>query len=298
MVLTQKITLILSIFLLSLLSLPLQSHAFSISDFTPVSHWTCDEEGGVRYDSVTATGNDLNDNNTVGFATGILGNACDFELSNSEYLSKSSDTTFPVGNTARTFSVWYNAESFPADTYSPFISYGEQSICNDEFSFVVLNYGGTFYGVDNFCAGDFTSEQSLSISTWYHVVVVYDTTNFYFYQNGTLVDTISSSLNTGSDDNFKIGRRWTSSMYFDGLMDEITVFDYALDSTQVSTLYNSGTPLAYSAGTPPVEPAATTTPTTTISSASDFLDTTIYHFLIIFLITFFGFIFYFKQNNQ
>jgi hypothetical protein len=50
-----------------------------------------------------------------------------------------------------------------------------------------------------------------------------------------------------------IGRYLTQ--YFNGLIDEVSIFDYSLDATEISTLYNSGVPtdLSNTIGlTPPV----------------------------------------------
>ena len=50
-----------------------------------VSCWNMDEASGTRVDSVTASGNDLTDTNTVGSGTAHLGtNAADFEVSNGD----------------------------------------------------------------------------------------------------------------------------------------------------------------------------------------------------------------------
>ena len=52
-----------------------------------VSWWKLDEESGVRYDAVGS--NDLTDNNTVGFSTGLVGNAAHTIDGNAEGLTAS-----------------------------------------------------------------------------------------------------------------------------------------------------------------------------------------------------------------
>lgn len=49
------------------------------------AHWPLDEESGTRYDTVDS--NHLTDNNTVGFASGKIGNAASFVASNGESLT-------------------------------------------------------------------------------------------------------------------------------------------------------------------------------------------------------------------
>lgn len=53
-----------------------------------LSYWKYDEASGTRYDAVTATGNDMTDNNTVGSAAGKKDDAASFVAANSEYLSR------------------------------------------------------------------------------------------------------------------------------------------------------------------------------------------------------------------
>jgi len=91
-----------------------------------------------------------------------------------------------------------------------------------------------------------------STGTWYHLVFTYDasTDTTKWYVNGTEL----ASSNTAYTENlfyngsspFTIGCDigWNSGC-FDGLIDEVTVFSATLTSTQVTSLYNSGTPLQY-----------------------------------------------------
>lgn len=262
----------MSIFLLSILSLPLQSLASSISDFNPVSHWTCDEEGGVRYDSVTATGNDLTDNNTVGFATGLLGNACDFESSNSEYLSITDDTQVGLEPTSLSISLWVKIET---DTYYCFLCKGYGLTHDFPYNSYFLGSDGNYHSFYSAIAANSTiystyGGSTLGTATWKHLVAVFDTSNSTItnYVNG-----IQSSTNsfTGpinySTGLFVLGRFGAYDLFYDGLIDEITFSDSVWSSTDVTTLYNSGTPLPFSGGTS--EPAATTTPTTTPTTSDN-----------------------------
>jgi len=67
---------------------------------------------------------------------------------------------------------------------------------------------------------------------------------------------------------FKFGSI-NNSRFINMHMDEISIFPSPLSSTDINTIYNSGTPLDYSSGLPP-DPPATTTPTTTpLSSTGD-----------------------------
>ena len=90
----------------------------------------------------------------------------------------------------------------------------------------------------------------LSTGTWYHIVVTYNTsTGWKLYQNGTLKDS-NSNIETiktpGTLNTNYIG--WVDSgtnRHWDGLIDEIAVWDKELSSSEVTELYNSGDGLQY-----------------------------------------------------
>jgi hypothetical protein len=77
-----------------------------------------------------------------------------------------------------------------------------------------------------------------SISTWYHYTVVCNSTTLSFYVNGVLVGTTAitgppsfagGSINIGGNGNYAP---------FNGLVDDLRIFDRALTSTQVQSIYN------------------------------------------------------------
>ncbi len=82
------------------------------------------------------------------------------------------------------------------------------------------------------------STTTLSSGTWYHVAVTYDGTNTRYYLNGSGdgTDTLhsgnlldSSTINLGKD---------TNSLYTNGVLDEVRVYNRALSPTEVRQLYS------------------------------------------------------------
>jgi hypothetical protein len=72
-----------------------------------ISYWNLNEESGTRADSVTATANNLTDNNTVTFvADGKQGNAANFVSANNESLSIASNSSLVCGDIDFTFGMW------------------------------------------------------------------------------------------------------------------------------------------------------------------------------------------------
>ena len=215
------------------------------------------ETSGTRGDSHGS--NDLTDNNTVGFGTGIISNAADFEATNSEYLSitDAAQTGLDLGSGGTDFSIslWANFESLPGSgTYRTFFWKWNSGTNNRQYILDLTNASGTYKSAvllsSNGLAGAYSDESvslgSLSTATWYHIVYVYDASA------GTLAVYLNNSLagtHTGTPTSIFNGNAdfWIANGqgFQDGLLDEIGVWSKALDTTEISQLYNSGAALAY-----------------------------------------------------
>ena len=86
--------------------------------------------------------------------------------------------------------------------------------------------------------------------TWVHIVVTVDGNDVViFYRNGVSAGTDTMELSTNSV-TFRIGVRTGGSEvehYIKGNIDEVAIWDVALDADAVSAIYNSGTPFALDA---------------------------------------------------
>jgi hypothetical protein len=99
-----------------------------------------------------------------------------------------------------------------------------------------------------------TNTYSFIDETWYHLVVVYNASDWSIYVNGTSIalDKIPFELTlTGlSSGDFYVG--YSSSLgnkYFDGTMDDFQVYNIALTQTAVTNLYSGGNPTEISSDT-------------------------------------------------
>jgi len=100
---------------------------------------------------------------------------------------------------------------------------------------------------------------TLSTGAWHHLVATYDGSNtaggINLYKAGSLVTMQDSSVGTyagiaSQQGPLRIGQWETNSSVMNGLVDEVAVFDYELTSSQVSTIYNSGSPADISSLSP------------------------------------------------
>lgn len=220
------------------------------------AHWTLDEASGNRSDSHTNSYT-LTDNNTVASATGKLNNGADFEASTNEYLSR----TDALGLTATgdfSISMWVKLESSGTTKMTPF-SYNINNGTADQQIYSDMGVGGS--NVLRMVSGTGSVAQytwsGVSTGTWYHLVFTYKyntaTVGQNIYINGSLVASSSSeaTFNGVTADSFCLGASVFGGgfppfgRYFDGVMDEVSVWSRELSSTDVSGIYNGGAGIPY-----------------------------------------------------
>ena len=81
---------------------------------------------------------------------------------------------------------------------------------------------------------------SFSTGTWYHLALVYNATSATFYLDGSSVATKTVDITTTASRSMYYAG--TLAYFFDGRMDELSIFDSALSGATVSSIYNGGTP--------------------------------------------------------
>jgi len=142
-------------------------------------------------------------------------------------------------------SFWFNADTAP--TYTTLIQSGSDSGYNDGFR--IYRYSNTslaFWKGQGGYSNIFGNIGTTATGSWHHIVVTRSGTTSTFYLNG-------SSIDTGTD-----SQSYTSSAFqmsfttypLDGLMDEVALWDSALSSANVTSIYNSGVPNDISALSP------------------------------------------------
>jgi len=88
----------------------------------------------------------------------------------------------------------------------------------------------------------------LPINSWVHVAMTYASGTIRLYTNGVLADTESgipgSSLDWGDagSDDVCIGALNGAEKYFDGQLDDVRIYDTALNQTDIQTAMNNGDP--------------------------------------------------------
>jgi Concanavalin A-like lectin/glucanases superfamily/HYDIN/CFA65/VesB-like, Ig-like domain len=82
---------------------------------------------------------------------------------------------------------------------------------------------------------------NFSTGEWHHVLAVYDGNNSKIYVDGNLKEQLTTTgLIINSDCNLFIGCRPDRKYFFDGLIDELRIYDRALTESEVQELYWEG----------------------------------------------------------
>lgn len=189
-----------------------------------------------NFNDVTGNGYDASGVGSPGFTTGVFsGQTASF--SNNSYLTcvNSSDLSMTDGGT---ISAWVYADSL-SDPWASVVTKGRYSwrLCRNNTGDAMVFHFSKPSG------GEFQANGDIPVvdSTWHHLVATYDTQSIKLYVDGQLdaSSTTSEAVNEtldlvyiGSRSDNPTGRAW------DGLIDEVRIYSFAMDSETIQLLYN------------------------------------------------------------
>ena len=175
----------------------------------------------------------------------------DFELGDAEYLTQGDSLSTDISGANQSLSIvtWIKPESEGSgfrvivSKYSTSsqrqYSFHHQSVA-DIMDFTISSNGTTTtsaLGATGLTANG---------TTWYHVAAVYNDTDMRIYIDGVLDSNgannpkaYTSGINDGTAA-FMVGNRASTAAPYDGLIDDVGIFDTALSSTDVNAIMNLG----------------------------------------------------------
>ena len=165
----------------------------------------------------------------------------DYDGTNYINCGTSSSLDLPVNFS---ISFWFNADSF--DNYSHILS----KIDNGHVGWRV-QLDATYLRIYSAPAtgnwARFSASRPSNTNQWYNVVFTYDGTNVLYYLDGQATTITSDGTSstwvtpTSSGNDFRIAKSPVTTVPtgFNGQIDAVAIFDYALSSSQVTTLYGS-----------------------------------------------------------
>ena len=203
-----------------------------------VARWSFDSANTLGANAV-GTGNLTETGGPTWTSAGKVGGAVSLNGSGAHlYLASGSITGLPVGNSSYTVSAWIKPSAFGA---RGIVGWGNYWNSRQTNAFRLDGSGGLFnywWDVDLY-ANPRPNEISVN-GPWAHVVATYDGTTRRIWVNGVVA---SSDTNRGAANvscvasgcNFAIGKT-VGNEWFAGLLDEITIYNRALDSSEITQL--------------------------------------------------------------
>jgi hypothetical protein len=146
-----------------------------------------------------------------------------------------------------TISMWVNPTAL-SNTEAELLQKGTSDDCQN---YGLALYGGTTLALlsSNSCSWSYAGTNAvLTTGSWQYVTATYDGTNVRYYINGTLKDTVAwggiGSANSGA---LVIGGgpSQASSDYFNGLIDDVRIYNYALTGAQIKNVMNEGSAIRF-----------------------------------------------------
>jgi len=133
------------------------------------------------------------------------------------------------GNMPRTIEAWAYTESF---NNGGIFQAGTTGTVGKDFSLRTMNNQDNRWRVQQWGGGyDFDVTLPNSKDSWHHFCLTYDGAVSRLYYDGELVAENTATLNTG-DFPLRIGR-WNNNNYFDGKIDEVRVWNTALEEADI-----------------------------------------------------------------
>lgn len=180
-------------------------------------------------------------NNTIGYGQGAkvgssFSNTQSIELDGvDDYVTFGSMTGSSLAITGDiSISMWLKFSNSGGTEYA--MSMGDQ--------YGIYTSAGTIRGFSRI-GGSFTALSSVGTfndNAWHHVLYVKNATNMYLYIDGSLnASNTSGGTTTTSGLDMRLGARYTTANFYEGLMDEVAIWN-SDRSADVSTIYNSGIP--------------------------------------------------------
>jgi len=209
-------------------------------EILPLVWYKFDNSTNIGLDSMNKHNLTNNGSTTYSTADFIKGIGCASFNGTTQYLNKTS--AFNLNNKDFTISAWIKRDR--NNTSERFLRVGENSIATNQqigigitsTNFPIMDFNGT--------GNNLIGTEILATNIWYHIVFTFNNTSKTrsLYLNGIFNATNTSAGQVISTNNtFEIGR----TPFYQGLMDDVRIYEIELTPTQVQELYNGRVNIYY-----------------------------------------------------
>jgi len=199
-----------------------------------VGYWKFDEGSGkVAVDS-SGYGNNGTLNGTPGWVAGQIGGALDFDGS-TDFVEIPNDDSLSLTDEI-TIAAWTNMRS-NASGEMAIVSKGGWAANDLPYELTETPGDVIFWQFYNDAGRDTCSPDSPAVNEWHHITATYDGTIFKCYIDGVLAEEWAyvgkMPVNTAS---VTIGMRSRGGTFFNGMIDEVAIFNQALTEEEIPGL--------------------------------------------------------------
>ena len=196
-----------------------------------VGYWKFDEGSGTTASDSSGYGNTgtlSTGASAPGWTTGKVGGALSFDGVD-DYVSVASISGLSTGNTVHTIEGWIKVSALPSNRAWILLLGNEGTGAHH---WLINSTGGTQFGV--WSGGQ--THPTLSVGTWTHIAITHDGTTLRSYVNGEFSQSASATFNLQGIP-LTLAQQHVSENYFDGLIDEVRIYNRTLSAQEISQLY-------------------------------------------------------------
>jgi fibronectin type 3 domain-containing protein len=205
-------------------------------DTSLVAHWLFDENAGTLAADATGNGWTGTLRNGTLWTAGVSGSAVQFDG-----LDDNITTTFGQDLAAFTVAVWVRSPAAPAAAAAS----GPVSR-NSNFQINWNHSDSTFRGAVAIRVGAWhaASFGALEADRWYHLTATYDGETLRAYRDGVLMSVNTNPSGPPNPDTsmLRMGRQATAGNFFQGVADDVRVYNRALAESEVAALGGAPNP--------------------------------------------------------
>lgn len=239
--------------------------------YEPLHYWSAD--GNSTNDTGVNPKRDFFTTGTTGFESGSLCLIGDCFAVGLDGAYRNNSNNASEIYEYRTFDMWINPDVL---SEGGFFEIGDGTSAN-ALRILTTAAGGLQYRFRRNSVDIFESTASAGIGTgqWQHVIAILQDSNFLLYHNASLVANESHSTGPldGNFTNITYGKEYSFAKQYDGILDNLAIFEEEFTQTNVTTSYNSGNGTNFSG-----QPAAAPTTNITIGVKNLLNSTTINYF--------------------
>ncbi len=237
--------------------------AWDMNKGAPIGWWKLDECSGTSVNdsagNITsgtivpgASGNTSAGNCSSGTSTHMWNDGTTGKFNSSLGFDKIDDAvTFAADSKLNldkggTIAAWINPTSTGEGGFGRIVDKSSDSSATGGYGFEMDSGSNKFYGeiAGSTCISE---ANAISLSQWNHVAWTFDGTNWKLYSNGKLNKTCSNSnLPPTTSLGVTIGnRQGATDRTFEGLIDDVRLYNYPLTAQQIKTIANNGAAVKY-----------------------------------------------------